>query len=217
MSKDEPQILAKVVTLGDVALPLMFDLFAMIRPVKMRWILTGVAAGFLLAVTPASAQDYESIRHAAEQGIARAQLTLGFMYANGEGVPQDAAEAVRWYRLAAEQGHASAQYDLGVTYGTGEGVPQDYTEAVTWYRKAAEQGHADAQFNLGLMYANGEGVPQDNVEAHMWLNLATSRLTGEQRERPVTVRDDLATRMTPADLSEAQRRAREWHAAHQVP
>ena len=82
---------------------------------------------------------------------------------------------------------------------------------------SAESGEAEAQYNLGLRYATGEGVPQDNVEAHMWLNLAASRSSGAERERAVMVRDDLATRMTPADLSEAQRLAREWHAAHPVP
>ena len=104
------------------------------------------------------------------------------------------------------------QYDV-----VGDGVPQDYVEAAAWYRLAAEQGNASAQNNLGFMYATGEGVPQDNVEAHMWLNLAASRSSGEQRERVVTTRDAVAERMTPADLSEAQRRAREWHAAHPVP
>ena len=49
----------------------------MTRPLKMRWILTCVAAVFLLAVTPASAQDYEATRHAAEQGDADAQFNLG--------------------------------------------------------------------------------------------------------------------------------------------
>ena len=102
-------------------------------------------------------------------------------------------------------------------YASGEDVPQDYVEALAWYRRAAEQGHASAQFGLGVMYANGEGVPQDNVEAHMWLNLAASRSSGEQRERTVTTRDAVAERMTPADLGEAQRRAREWYAAHPVP
>ena len=67
----------------------------MIRPLKMRWILTCVAAGFLLAVTSASAQDYEETRQAAEQGDADAQYTLGAMYGTGEGVPQDYVEAVR--------------------------------------------------------------------------------------------------------------------------
>ena len=83
------------------------------------------------------------------------------MYDNGEGVPQDYAVAVRWWRLAAEQGDASAQYNLALMYDNGEGVPQDYAEAVKWYRLAAEQGIAAAQVNLGVMYANGEGVPQD--------------------------------------------------------
>ena len=69
----------------------------------------------------------------------------------------------------------------------------------------------------GAMYSTGRGVPQDNIEAHMWLNLAASRSSGADRERSVGVRDRVAERMTPADLSEAQRRAREWHAAHPVP
>ena len=69
-----------------------------------------------------------------------------------QGVPQDYAEAVKWYRLAAEQGDAVAQYNLGVMYDNGQGVPQDYAEAVKWYRLAAEQGYAHAQRNLGVMY-----------------------------------------------------------------
>ena len=64
------------------------------------------------------------------------------------------------------------------------------------------------------MYVGGEGVPQDDVQAHMWLNLAASRLTGEDRESAVEGRDLVAGRMTPDDLSEAQRLAREWDAAH---
>ena len=123
----------------------------------------------------------------------------------------------RSHSLAAEQGHTDAQFNLGVAYDYGEGVPLDDPEAVRWYRLAAEQGIASAQNNLGLMYGNGEGVPQDDVEAHMWLNLAASRSTGEQRERTVAARDFVAERMTPADLSEAQRRARAWHTAHQLP
>ena len=62
------------------------------------------------------------------------------MYATGEGVPEDDAEAVRWYRLAAEQDDASAQYFLGFAYANGRGVPEDYAEAVRWYRLAAEGG-----------------------------------------------------------------------------
>ncbi len=68
------------------------------------------------------------------------------MYDNGQGVPQDYAEAVKWYRMAAEQGDAKAQSNLGFMYDNGQGVPQDYAEAAKWFRLAAEQGDADAQF-----------------------------------------------------------------------
>ncbi len=150
-------------------------------------------------------------RRAAEQGDASAQYNLGVMYDNGYGVPQDHAEAVKWYRLAAQQGVAKAQYNLGLMYGNGQGVPQDYAEAAKWYRRAAEQGFADAQNNLGFMYGNGQGVPQDYVEAHQWYNLAASRLPpGEDRDRAVRNRDIVEGRMTPAQIGEAQRRAREW-------
>ena len=95
-------------------------------------------------------------------------------------------------------------------YDTGAGVPEDATEAVRWYRLAADQGHARAQLNLGVKYRNGEGTPQDFVEAHMWANLAASQLSGEDRDLAVRHRDDLAAQMTPDQIAEAQRRAREW-------
>jgi hypothetical protein len=82
---------------------------------------------------------------AAEKGDAVAQLNIGLMYYKGQGVEQDYAEAVKWWRKAAEQGCAGAQYNLGVTYDKGQGVGRDSMEAVKWWRKAAEQGHVDAQ------------------------------------------------------------------------
>ena len=73
------------------------------------------------------------IRCLAEQGNAEAQFSLGFRYDEGEGVPQDSQEAVKWWRKAAEQGHDQAQFGLGVMYETGDGVPRDSQEAVKWY------------------------------------------------------------------------------------
>ena len=57
------------------------------------------------------------------------------MYEAGRGVPQDDAEAARWYRLAAEQGSGAAQFNLGLMYVNGRGVlfGQDYAEAARWY------------------------------------------------------------------------------------
>ena len=71
------------------------------------------------------------------------RTTLGWMYAEGRGVPQDDAEAARCYRLAADQGHATGQYNLGVMYVNGRGVPQDYVEAHMWYNLAAAQSSGE--------------------------------------------------------------------------
>jgi TPR repeat protein len=70
--------------------------------------------------------------------------------------------------------------------------------------QAAEQGDVDAQVNLGYAYATGRGVPQDYATAHMWYNLASSNGNALGSKN----RDQIAEQMTPADISEAQRRAR---------
>ncbi len=118
----------------------------------------------------------------------------------------DYAESVHLYRHAAEQGHADAQYNLGHMYYWSEGVLQDYAEAVKWYRLAAEQGYPYAQNNLGILYGKGEGVPQDYAQAHMWFNLAAEHGHANAAKQ----RDIVAKRMTPTQIAEAQKLAREW-------
>ncbi len=172
-------------------------------------------AGFNEGVAAFKRGDYATAlrewRPLAEQGNSEAQFKLGLMYSKGEGVPQDYAEEVRWYRMAAKQGNASAQLNLGIMYAMGDHVPQDYAEGVRWYRMAAEQGLPEAQYNLGVMYNAGLGVPQDYAQAHMWLNLAASRFPpGETRDIISMKRDIVAERMSPAQISEAQKLAREW-------
>jgi uncharacterized protein len=76
----------------------------------------------------------------AEQGHAPAHYNLGFMYANGLGVPENDAEAVKLYRLAAQQGEAQAQSNLGVMYANGEGVIQNNVIAHTLFNLAGAQG-----------------------------------------------------------------------------
>ena len=140
-----------------------------------------------------------------EQGNADAQALHGVVYYEGRVVPQNYAAAM-WYRKAAEQGNAEAQFQLGVLYHNGEGVPQDDAAAVVWYRKAIERGHTRAKSVLGLMYYQGTGVPQDYVLAHMWLNLA-----GAGGYKPaLEFRDRIAAGMTPTQIAEAQKLAREW-------
>jgi uncharacterized protein len=120
-------------------------------------------------------------------------------------MPQDDAAAISWYRKAADQGLVDSQFLLGVMYLAGRGVPQDYVAAKSWFLKAADQGHGDAQFNLGALYS-GQGVSQDYVTAHMWLNLPAA---GGNKDA-AKYRNILAAKMTPAQIAEAQRLAREW-------
>jgi len=141
----------------------------------------------------------------AKQGYAKPQYNLGLMYDNGQGVPQDYKTAVKWYRLAAEQGDGGAQYNLGLMYNKGNGVPQDDKSAVKWWKLAAEQGVAGAQGNLGATYAFGTGVLKDYVYAHMWGNLAASN----GNELGAKLRGFVEKKMTPADISTAQKLARE--------
>ena len=183
--------------------------------------LTVILAFLMTLSSPVAAQDFQKGSDAysagdyatalqewtplAEAGNVVAQYNLGIMYTNGQGVPQDHKEAVKWFRLAAEQGDVDAQYNLAIKYDNGDGVPQDYKEAMKWYRLAADQGYAQAQSNLGTMYEYGDGVLQDNTMAHMWYNIASFN----GNEMAGGYRDERAGLMTSADISKAQAMARE--------
>ena len=110
--------------------------------------LPAAAQTFDAAVEAYERGDYATalagFQNYAEQGTALAQLNLGLMYASGQGVPEDDAEAVRWFRLAAAQGTAAAQFLLGLMYANGVGVPEDDVTAYAWLNIAAAQGQSRA-------------------------------------------------------------------------
>jgi TPR repeat protein len=144
-------------------------------------------------------------------GIGTLESLIGDAYYYGHWVSRDYGEAGRWYRRAAAAGNAMAASTLGDMYYYGRDVPQDYASAVMWWQTAADQGVAIAQLNLSVMYANGDGVEQDYVKSHMYANLAAAHLpVGEDREIAVKNRDVIAKTLTPAQIAEAQRLAREW-------
>ena len=152
-----------------------------------------------------TAADFAATKKDAERGDATAQYNLGVMYQDGQGVPQDDAEALKLFRLAADQGYAMAQCNLGMMYYFGEGVPPDYAEAVKWFRLAADQGCTVAQENLGFMYRDGQGVPQDDVETYAWFSVAA----GDRFPNAAKGRDLTASKLTPEQLSQGQKRATE--------
>ena len=136
------------------------------------------AQHFDSAVAANKRGDYKTaikhLRPLAEKGLPEAQALLGAMYAQGRGMPQDPAEAIKWFRKGIAQDNHWAQHNLGYMYSQGYGVPQNYFEAAKWFRKAANQGNADSQSNLGAMYLTGSGVPQDFELSYIWLSVAAA-------------------------------------------
>ncbi len=121
------------------------------------------------------AQASALFRKSADQGEARGQYLLGYMYGHGQGGPTDYAKALLWNRKAADQGLVEAQLDMGYAYEKGRAVKQDYATAFSWYRKAADQGAAAGQYDVGHMYDSGMGVPQNYAMAVDWETKAANQ------------------------------------------
>jgi TPR repeat protein len=162
---------------------------------RMKLIVSALAA-LLLASSPLAAQTLEA----------------DMKKAAGAYEQKDMATAVRIWKVWAGKGNAEARTLLGAMYWSGEGVPRDHKEAARLYTLAANQGYARAQNDIGFMLGFGEGVPPaDNVEAYKWLTLAIKGYTEKNQDRLDQARKDLATlakRMSPAQISEAERRAK---------
>lgn len=80
----------------------------------------------------------------AEHGDVSDYFNLGYMYDIGWTVPQDYAEALKWYRKAADHGYPQAQYKLGVMYYKGQGVTRNIAEAYVWFSIALASGFKGA-------------------------------------------------------------------------
>ena len=168
---------------------------------------------YRLAAYTAGAYATAPQRPLADQGYPGAQNNLGAKYRDGQGAAQDYVEAVKWFRRAADQGYAEAQFNLALMFDAGKGITKDYAQAVKWFRLAADQGLPDAQNDLGVRYDHGQGVTRDYVRAYKWFDLAASGFPAsdkENRDRAIKNRNIVAAKMTPAQIAEAQRLAREW-------
>jgi TPR repeat protein len=108
------------------------------------------------------------LQDTARKGSTEAMWHLGNLYRNGNGVPRDQAEALRWYLKGAEGGNTSATREVGVMYQFGWGVSKDEGEAVRRYRSSAAGGNTTAMNDLGVVYQFGYGVAPDQTEALRW-------------------------------------------------
>lgn len=125
-------------------------------------------AGCVTSGDPAFQADWDR----AQQGASEDQYRVGMKFTTGQGVAQNYAAGMNWFKKAAAQGHAPSQYMVGIGFYSGRGVPWNYKEGVTFFEKAAAQGHARAQYQLSDAYANGRGVDREPEWAMRWAGKA---------------------------------------------
>jgi TPR repeat protein len=133
------------------------------------------AAALLLAVTISGhAQNltFADAQASAAKGDPEAEFQLGRAYDRGDGVPQDYAQALNWYKKAAEAGNAKAMNNLGVIYADGHGVKADRAEAINWFRQGAEKGAVRAQVNLAQHL---EADPATKTSSVQWYRKAAEQ------------------------------------------
>jgi localization factor PodJL len=136
-----------------------------------------------------------ALRTAAANGDAKAQYTVGYRYAQGEGVARDAVQAAAWFTLAAKAGLAPAQYRLGVLYERGEGVAKDHVKARDWYARAAELGNVKAMHNLAVAVSGSTDERPNYVLASRWFAEAAERgLADSQYNLGILTEHGLGTR-----------------------
>jgi len=127
----------------------------------------------------------------------------------------DEESALKVLRPLAERGDPKAEFMVGELYYL---FKKQNAEALKWFRLASNQGNAGAMYYLGNMHHNGNGVPQNYVEAYKWYSLAVSQAGPREKEMDTLTmatenRDGVARRMTPAQVADAQRQAKEWKPA----
>jgi localization factor PodJL len=135
-------------------------------------------------------------------GYAPAQYKLAGHYEKGSGVVRDLDKAKLWYGRAAEQGHARSMHNLAVLYAENPGAngKPDFASAASWFRQGAEFGVRDSQYNLAVLYARGLGLTQDLMQSYAWFSAAAAQGDDDAAKK----RDDVANKLSPADLASAK-------------
>lgn len=169
---------------------------------QAQWNLGELYATGLPGVEADPQKATQLCKRAANAGFAPASATLGALFARAK----KHERAVQWWTLAAEQGDLEALFNLGQVYRLGLGVAKDEAKAFELLLKAAAGGVAAAQSRIGLAYATGEGAALDPIEACKWFELAA--LLGDKAAAANRVRAHKS--LSPAQLVEANRRAKEW-------
>ncbi|WP_374439920.1 tetratricopeptide repeat protein [Stella sp.] len=171
-----------------------------------------VRARFQLGRALDKAQRWdEAVQHyrrAAEESYAPAQASLGLLYEDGRGVPEDPVTAMRWYRLAAIQSYPPADTAIGLLHLEGRGTRRDEREAARWFRQSAERGDPVGQLMLGRLFQQGRGVVLDEVAAADWIGRAARQGDAEAETAfAFLLQEGRGVRADPAEAARWFRRA----------
>jgi len=159
---------------------------------------------YLKSASQGNVEALEAVKSYARQGNQYAQFSLGYLYQNGLGFPQNNMLAASWYQQAADQGNPDAQNSLGIMYENGDGVPRDYVVAFRWYKYSARQGNTYGQANLGRMYLVGRGTAHAHVKAYKWLALAAAKKNAIAEQSLRTLEASLSLRQIEEGQAEAR-------------
>lgn len=134
----------------------------------------------------AQPKSLSDLRKLADAGDADAQWQMGVRYHDGEGVPEDDAQAVRWFQRAAEQGNVAAQGALGAYYWRGRGVSADLSKAYFWSRIAMAQGDEISKSRIeGLSsQMTREQVDAARQQAEVWIRGHSQSVTKQPQSKP---------------------------------
>lgn len=157
------------------------------------------ASALRAAMETDAVDDIDSLKRAAEDGDANAQLRMGMLYYSGKGVERSLEDTFKWFSAAAQQNNPEAQFRLASMYEKGEGIKRSLEDAAEWYSKAAANGNetaaricgsrdniiglilsatngdADSQFRLGLKYDLGDETEVSYEGAAKWYKTAADQ------------------------------------------
>jgi len=119
-----------------------------------------------------TAKSIAKLLTAALNGDVASQYELATRYREGDGVPENLPDSIKWYRKAAEARHPGAMNDLGSMLLDGIGCKADPAEAFKCYEMAAKSGHPVACYNLAKRYLHDE---VDLVQAFHWFSEAAKQ------------------------------------------
>ncbi|PYH99411.1 putative ubiquitin-protein ligase Sel1/Ubx2 [Aspergillus ellipticus CBS 707.79] len=87
-----------------------------------------------------------------EKLASKAAGHVGLMYLRGEGVEQNFATALTWFRRGLSNGDALCQHSIGLMYLQGYGVSQDAFRAASYFKAASEQDFPASETRLGALF-----------------------------------------------------------------